>query len=82
MLHAHFQENLDADAGQAVWKRIDAHNFREIFAIDGGGIVGIRHGNEEAKPDLVTRLAGLKVYAAARNAHGAAQVLEMLAFGV
>ena len=78
MLHAHFHQQLDSDAVEAVGQRVEAHHFREVFAVDSGGVARIGHGDEKAHAEFVAGFAGLKKDAATGDAGGAAQILEML----
>lgn len=78
LLHAHFHEDFQADAKHAGRERIPSHNFREVFAIERHGILGIRQRQKKAHADLVHRLAGLEINAAARNAKGSAHIVEVL----
>jgi len=82
VLHAHFHEDFDADAEHAGGQSVAAHHFRQILAIQGGGVVGVRHGDEEPQTHFIARFAGLKIDAGARDAHRAAQILEMRLLGI
>lgn len=78
VLDAHFQQNLDSDAIHASGKSFPANNLREIFAVHGGGILGVRHGDEKPHANFIGRLTGLKVHAGARDALRTAQVFKMI----
>ncbi len=78
MLHAHFHQQLDANAVEAVGQRVNTHHFREIFAVGGGGVARIWHGDEQAHAQFVAWFAGLEEDATAGNAGGSAQIFEVL----
>ena len=81
-LHANFHEDLEADAGHAVGECVHANDLGEIFAVHGAGFVGIGHGDEQAHADFVAGFAGLEIDAGARDADGAAHIVEVLFFRV
>ncbi len=78
LLHAHFHEDLEADAEHARGKSIAAYHFGEIFAVHGHGVLGVGQSDEEAHANFVAKFAGLKVNAAARNTEGSAHVVEVV----
>ena len=82
MLRAGFQEELDADSGEAVRQRILANDLGQIFAVAGDGILRVRHDEKQAHAKLVAGFAGLEVDASARDADAAAHVVEMSALGI
>src|SRR6202022_1542128 len=49
-----------------------------MLAVGRGGILRVGHDEKQAHTDFVAALAGLKVNASARDADGAAHVVEML----
>lgn len=82
MLRTSFEEELNANPREAVGQRILAHNFGQIFAVAGSGILRVRHDEEKSHADFVAGFAGLKVDPGARDADAAAHVVEMGALGV
>jgi len=82
VLRTGFEEELDADSGEAVGQRILANDFGQIFAVAGTGILRVGHDKEEAHADFVAGFAGLEVNAGAGDADAAAHVVEMGALGV
>jgi hypothetical protein len=82
MLRTSFQKQLDSDAGQAVGQRILANDFGQILTVGRTGILGVRHDKKKAHADFVPGFAGLEVDAGARDADGAAHIVEMGALGI
>ena len=77
VLHTHFHQQLYANSGKSIFQRFEANHFAEVFAVGRGRIFRIRHGDEKAHANFVAGFAGLERDAAARNAGGPAQILEM-----
>lgn len=77
MLDAHLHQNLDSDAIHACGKNVPPNDLGEIFTVQGGGITGIRHGDEEPHADFIGRFTGLKEDARARDAMRAAHVYKV-----
>ena len=82
MLRTGFEEELNADSGEAVGQRIFANDFGQIFAVAGTGILRVRHDEEKAHADFVSGFASLEVNTGAGDADAAAHVVEMSALGI
>lgn len=77
-----FHQKLDADAVVSGDERLDASNLGEVVTIDGGGILGIGHGDEEAHPDLIGVEMGMEIDAGTRDAERPADIFEMVVLGI
>jgi len=79
---SHLQQDLEANAEEAVGQQIAADDFRQVFVAHGCGFLGIGHGNEQPHADFVGGDAGLKKDARAGNTEGSADVFKWVAFRV
>src|SRR6202022_2464508 len=66
------------DSGHAIRHGFNAHHFGHIFAAHGGRTLRVRHSHEKSHPKFIAGFAGLEIDPRARNAHGAAEIFEVL----
>ena len=82
LLEAHLQEELKTDPEHSGWHRLTADDFGKVLTVQRRWVVGIGHGHKEAHAHFIALLAGMEKNAAPGNAHGTAEVIEVILFGV
>src|SRR5262252_1729725 len=78
LLQAHLQKELKADTKHARRHGLATDDLGKVFAVHSSGVVGIGHGHKEAHAYLIALLAGVKKDAAAGDAHGTAEIVEVI----
>ena len=63
-------------------RAFDADDLGQVFAAHGRSVLGIGHGDKQAHAEFVAGFAGLEIDAGARDAHGAAKIVEVFFLGV